>query len=145
MYLCVHARKEMQQTFGTFMVKCSVWSFCGCSTSVVVDHTCFLSTVCFKSEQPFCLPLCFLPGEAAELHQPVVLLCGSQPDMGHLFTSRLPPRFRPFALPAIISSLRPGPLLTLFFLIQASFSLWSVRNAVSGAYSMCHMNKCFSC
>lgn len=31
-----------------------------------------------------------VPSEAVELHQPVVLLCGSQTEMGQSFTSNLP-------------------------------------------------------
>lgn len=101
----------------------------------------------YKRAVRFCCFVHISPSEAGELHQPVVPLCGSQPEMGHPFTFSPPPPPSPsaFCSPGI-HFVTPAPSSSHpLFLIEESTSLQSVRNAVSGAYGMCHMNQCFCC
>lgn len=80
------------------------------------------------------------------------LLCysvGVSHRRGHPFTFNLSPSpSPPFALLAFIFlGLLPRLLLTLPLYRHPRTHLppESVRNAVSGAYAMCHMNQCFCC
>lgn len=118
---------------------CSLVQHCSCANARAQSDLCVsLSTVFF-----FC--------QVKPLGS-TNLLCysvGVSHRRGHPFTFNLSPSpSPPFALLAFIFlGLLPRLLLTLPLYRHPRTHLppESVRNAVSGAYAMCHMNQCFCC